>query len=83
MNRYYFELTDEEYNGLDASIPDGNDKIAASLEAKAWMRHHGMNDAMLIMCSMKTGRTMGVYTLHVGNESSEFEELADLQEVDY
>lgn len=35
MRRYYFELLDENYNDLGASIPDGSSKQAAINKAKS------------------------------------------------
>ena len=54
MKRYWFELTDENYNDLGAFIPDGSSKQSAVNRARRWMRDNGIIDAILAVNSMKT-----------------------------
>lgn len=54
MTRYWFELTDENYNDLGAFIPDGSSKQSAVNRARRWMRDNGIIEAILAVNSMKT-----------------------------
>ncbi|MFR7405564.1 MAG: hypothetical protein ACLUUS_00575 [Bacteroides stercoris] len=54
MKRYWFELTDENYNDLGAFIPDGSSKQSAVNRARRWMRDNGIIEAILAVNSMKT-----------------------------
>lgn len=54
MKRYWFELTDENYNDLGAFIPDGSSKQSAVNRARRWMRDNGITEAILVVNSMKT-----------------------------
>lgn len=54
MKRYWFELTDENYNDLGAFIPDGSSKQSAVNRARRWMRDNGITEAILAVNSMKT-----------------------------
>lgn len=58
MKRYWFELTDEHYNDLDASISDGWQKSPAIAEAKRWMKENGVKTAILVCNSMATGNIL-------------------------
>ena len=60
MGRYYFELTDENYNDLGAFIPDGSSKLAAIGKAKKWMQEHRVRRAILAVSSMKTDNLLDV-----------------------
>lgn len=60
MRRYYFELTDENYNDLGAFIPDGSSKLAAIGKAKKWMQEHSVRRAILAVNSMKTDNLLDV-----------------------
>lgn len=54
MGRYYFELTDGNYNDLGAFIPDGSNKQAAINKARLWMKDNGIKKAILSVNSMRT-----------------------------
>lgn len=55
MKRYWFELTDERYNDLGVSIPDGSNKQTAINHAKRWMKENRVRVAELAVNSMITG----------------------------
>lgn len=54
MRRYYFELTDGNYNDFGAFIPDGSSKQAAINKARQWMKDNGIKKAILSVNSMRT-----------------------------
>lgn len=56
--RYYFELTDEHYNDLDAFIPDGSNRQVAINKARQWMKDNGFKKAVLAINSMRTGNLL-------------------------
>lgn len=58
MKRYWFELTDEQYNDLGAAIPDGSNKQAAINKARQWMKDNGVTKAVLAVNSMRTGNLL-------------------------
>lgn len=58
MKRYWFELTDEQYNDLGAAIPDGSNKQAAINKARQWMKDNGVTKAVLTVNSMRTGNLL-------------------------
>lgn len=58
MKRYWFELTDERYNDLGVSIPDGSNKQTAINHAKRWMKENGVRVAELAVNSMITGNLL-------------------------
>ena len=58
MNRYWFELTDERYNDLGVSIPDGSSKQTAINHAKRWMKENCVRVAELAVNSMITGNLL-------------------------
>lgn len=60
MKRYWFELTDERYNDLGVSIPDGSNKQTAINHAKRWMEENGMTVAELVVNSMRTDNILEV-----------------------
>lgn len=60
MRRYYFELTDENYNELGAFIPDGSNKQVAVRKAEKWMRENKVSRAMLAVNSMRTDNLLEV-----------------------
>lgn len=41
---YYFELLDDHYNDLGATIPDGGSKSKAIRYAKGWMEEHSIKE---------------------------------------
>ena len=54
MKRYYFNLLTEDYEDLEAPIPDGSSKTAAAKIAKKWMVEKGIKSASLQANSIKT-----------------------------
>lgn len=65
MRRYWFELTDEHYNDLGATIPDGSNKQAAINKARQWMRDNGIKVATLAVNSMRTDNLLDVIDIEV------------------
>lgn len=54
MKRYWFGLTDRDYNHLGAAIPDGWHKSPAIKYAKDWMKENNISSATLVVNSMTT-----------------------------
>lgn len=54
MRRYYFELVDDNYNGLGAFIPDGSCKKSAVNRARKWMQENHIQNAILAVNSLTT-----------------------------
>lgn len=67
MRRYYFELLDENYNDLGASIPDGSSKQAAINKAKKWMRENGIKYAQLSVNSMITDNLLQCIDIEIND----------------
>lgn len=67
MKRYYFELLDESYNDLGASIPDGSSKQAAVNKAKKWMRENGIKYAQLSVNSMITDNLLQCIDIEIND----------------
>lgn len=67
MRRYYFELLDENYNDLGASIPDGSSKQAAINKAKKRMRENGIKYAQLSVNSMITGNLLQCIDIEIND----------------
>ena len=67
MRRYYFELLDENYNDLGASIPDGSSKQAAVKKAKKWMRENGIKYAQLSVNSMITDNLLQCIDIEIND----------------
>lgn len=67
MRRYYFELLDENYNDLGASIPDGSSKQAAVNKAKKWMRENGIKYAQLSVNSMITDNLLRCIDIEIND----------------
>lgn len=67
MRRYYFELLDENYNDLCASIPDGSSKQAAVNKAKKWMRENGIKYAQLSVNSMITDNLLQCIDIEIND----------------
>lgn len=65
MRRYWFELKDEHYNDLGASIPDGSSRQAAINKAKRWMKDNGVKVANLAINSMRTDNLLDVIEIEV------------------
>lgn len=67
MKRYYFELLDENYKDLGASIPDGSSKQAAVNKAKKWMRENGIKYAQLSVNSMITDNLLRCIDIEIND----------------
>lgn len=67
MRRYNFELLDENYNDLGASIPDGSSKQAAINKAKKWMRENGIKYAQLSVNSMITDNLLQCIDIEIND----------------
>ena len=65
MKRYYFELLDEEYNDLDAFIPDGSNKQTAVRRAAEWMRENGVKSDKLSVNSLRTSNLLEIIDIHL------------------
>lgn len=65
MRRYYFELTDENYNDLGVFIPDCSSKLAAIGKAKKWMQENGVTRAILAVNSMRTDNLLDVIDIEI------------------
>lgn len=65
MRRYYFELTDKQYNDLCASIPDGSSKQAAINKARQWMKDNGITEAVLAVNSMRTNNLIDAIDIEI------------------
>lgn len=65
MKRYYFELTDRNYNDLGAFIPDGSSKQAAINKARQWLKDNGVNKAVLTINSLKTNNLLDIIDINI------------------
>lgn len=65
MKRYWFELLNESYNDLGASIPDGSSKQAAINRAKRWMKENGVKYAQLSVNSMRTSNILEIIEIEL------------------
>ena len=65
MKRYYFELIGINYEDLGIAIPDGWHKSPAIKYAKEWMKENGIQNATLIVNSLKTDDVKDVIDLEV------------------
>ncbi|MGM9759698.1 MAG: hypothetical protein ACI30I_06230 [Parabacteroides sp.] len=65
MRRYWFELTDEHYQVLGASIPDGSNKQSAINRAKRWMKGNGIGKACLAVNSMVTNNLIDIVDIEL------------------
>ena len=66
MERYYYELMDEDYNSYEAAIPDGRIKARAIAQAKRAMRDLGIRRALLGVNSMRTSNILDIITVELG-----------------
>ena len=65
MRRYYFELTDRNYNDLGAFIPDGYNKEVAVRQAKKWMAENSIVLATLVVSSLRTSNVLDVIDINI------------------
>lgn len=65
MKRYYFELSDIDYNDLGALIPDGSNKQSAINQAKRWMLANGIKSANLSVNSMITDNMLDIIYIEI------------------
>ena len=65
MKRYYFELTDRNYNDLRAFIPDGYNKEVAVRQAKKWMAENSIVLATLVVSSLRTSNLLDVIDIDI------------------
>ncbi len=65
MKRYWFELMDDNYESLGASIPDGTNKQTAVNRAKRWMRENGITTAQLSVNSMRTSDILDIIMIEI------------------
>lgn len=65
MKHYWFELLDESYNNLGASIPDGSNKQTAVNHAKRWMKENGVMSAQLSINSMRTSNVLDIIEIEI------------------
>ncbi len=65
MKRYWFELLNESYDNLGASIPDGSSKQTAINRAKRWMKENGVKYAQLSVNSMRTSNILDIIEIEL------------------
>lgn len=65
MKRYFYELLTEDYDALEALIPDGSNKQTAINKAKAWMRENGVKFAKLSVNSLTTSNLLDVIDITI------------------
>ncbi len=65
MKRYWFELLNESYDNLGASIPDGSSKQSAINRAKRWMKENGVKYAQLSVNSMRTSNILDIIEIEL------------------
>ena len=65
MKRYWFELLNESYDNLGASIPDGSSKQTAINRAKRWMKDNGVKYAQLSVNSMRTENILEIIEIEL------------------
>ena len=67
MMMYYFELLDDHYNDLGATIPDGGSKSKAIRYAKEWMEGHSIKYAQLSINSMTTSNLLDIIDIELNS----------------
>ena len=65
MKRYWFQLLTNDYDDLDAFIPDGSSKVTAMNRAKRWMQQNGIGSAVLAVNSMVTSNILDLSLIHI------------------
>ena len=65
MKRYWFELLNESYDNLGASIPDGSSKQSAINRTKRWMKENGVKYAQLSVNSMRTSNILDIIEIEL------------------
>lgn len=64
MKAYYFELVRcDNYEDLGAFIPDGSNKKSAENKARKWMKEHNVNEADLVVNSLRTNNILDIITI--------------------
>lgn len=67
MKRYWFQLLTNDYDDLDASIPDGSSKVTAMNRAKRWMKQNGIGSAVLAVNSMVTSNILDMIQIELND----------------
>ncbi|MBP3529363.1 MAG: hypothetical protein J6K02_11965 [Alistipes sp.] len=67
MKRYWFQLLTNDYDDLDAFIPDGSNKATAMNRAKRWMQRNGIDSAVLAVNSMATSNILDMIQIELNN----------------
>lgn len=65
MERYYYELIDEDYSSYEAAILDGRVKTRAIAQAKRAMKDLGIRRALLVVNSMRTSNILDIITVEL------------------
>lgn len=65
MGRYYFEVTDENYNDLGLLVSDDCSKLAAIGKVKKWMRENRVSRTILAIKSTKTNYLLEVIKIDI------------------
>lgn len=56
-----------DYDDLDAFIPDGSNKATAMNRAKRWMQRNGIDSAVLAVNSMATSNILDMIQIELNN----------------
>lgn len=67
MKRYWFQLLTNDYDDLDAFIPDDSSKVTAMNRAKRWMQQNGIGSAVLAVNSMVTSNILDMIQIELNN----------------
>ncbi|WP_417179959.1 hypothetical protein [Alistipes putredinis] len=67
MKRYWFQLLTNDYDDLEAFIPDGSNKVTAMNRAKRWMQRNGIDSAVLAVNSMATSNILDMIQIELNN----------------
>ena len=67
MKRYWFQLLTNDYNDLEAFIPDGSNKVTAMNREKRWMQRNGIDSAVLAVNSMATSNILDMIQIELNN----------------
>ena len=69
MKRYWFQLLTNDYEDLDAFIPDGSSKVTAMKRAKRWMKQNGIGSAVLAVNSMVTSNILDMIQIELNDRN--------------
>lgn len=69
MKRYWFQLLTNDYDDLDAFIPDGSSKVTAMSRAKRWMKQNGIGSAVLAVNSMVTSNILDMIQIELNDRN--------------